>query len=315
MVRKVLLAAWFGAVIAAWLAINFGMDDPATADERFTGLWPPDHPYWFSPLISIGAIVAGGAYGMLVARAFGWRTRVGSAALGLAFGIVAWSFGNLVWFWYNTCTSWGSMGCAKAIETPYPSMADVGFLLLLPAWTFAMVQLARVLATTAADLLRLAWIPLVAVVATSYITVPPIHLGSVTIPGQGALFESGYSAAQQGFSTAYVIGDVVLLSLSLMVLVRSRAAAGGWFFRPMLLASGAMFLQYVADLVFDTRVAHDKYYAGDVADLLYFLALFTMVCCLHGLLGVHERMERSLTAQVEADALLDESLLTVEVAT
>jgi hypothetical protein len=77
--------------------------------------------------------------------------------------------------------------------------------------------------------------------------------------------------------------------------VRARHASGGWFFPSMLLTSAALLIQYTADLVFDVRVAHGTEFAGDVADLLYFFALFTMLVALHSMRSVHARMEAELT--------------------
>lgn len=296
MLRVVLLSTWLGVVLLAWLAINVGMAHPETADERFTGLWPPAHPYWFNPLIALVAIIPAVLLGWRVARAFGPRSRIGSAGIAFAGGIVTWSIGNLVWFWYNTCPSWRLLGCSDAIDAPYPSGADVGFLLLLPFWAFAMVQLARALATTLGDLVRMSWIPLVAFAVTGYITLPAFTVLGVHVPNRSALFSSGYDSVQTAFSIAYLVSDAALLSLSLMILVRARSAAGGWLIWPMLLASAALAFQYVADLVFDVRVAGDHYYAGDIADLCYFFALFTMTCALHALQTAQERMEQAMLA-------------------
>jgi hypothetical protein len=292
--RLVGYGIWLAAVIVAWLAINVGMDDPASADERFTGLWPPTHPYWFNPLIAVVALVPASVLGVRLGRAFGARSRIGSAAIAFALGIVCWCLGNLVWFWYNTCTSWGAIGCSHAVEAPYPSLADIGFLLLLPCWGFAMVQLARVLATTGRDLLRLAWIPVLALLVTGYITLPAFHLFGLRVPNHSALFDSGYDRLQETFSVFYVVSDAALLSLSLILVVRARSAVGGLYFRPMLLASGALLLQYVADLVFDVRATHGTEFAGDVADLLYFCALFTMTLALQTLSHVHARLTADL---------------------
>jgi hypothetical protein len=302
--RVGLLAAWLGVVVVAWLAINFGMDDPGSADERFTGLWPPTHPYWFNPLIALVALVPAAWLGVSVARVFGARTKLGSAGIAFALGVIFWCLGNLVWFWYNTCTAWGALGCSSAVAAPYPSMADVGFLLLLPCWGFAMVQLARVLATSIGDVLRLAWIPLLAFAVTGFLTLPAFDVAGIHVACRSWLFDDGYSHAQTVFSLLYVCCDAVLLSFALIMLVRSRHAAGGWFFRPILLASIALIIQYAADLVFDLRVAHETEFAGDIADLLYFLALFTMLVGLHAMRGVHAKMERDLerfAAHVDID--------------
>jgi hypothetical protein len=292
--RVGLLALGLGVVVVSWLLINFHIKDPGHADERFTGLFPPTHPYWFNPLIALVALVLAVWLGASVVRVFGVRTKLGSASLAFAAGVVFWSLGNLDWFWYNTCTAWQVLGCSHALETPYPSVADVGFLLLLPCWAFAMVQLARVLATSVGDVLRLGWIPLLVIAFTGYVTLPRFDVFGWTVPNHGTLFEDGYSTTQTIFSSVYVASDVLLLSFAFVILVRARLAVGGWFFRPLLFASAAFVLQYVADITFDVRVAHETEFAGDIADLLYFFALFTMLVGLHVMRGVHAKMEAQL---------------------
>lgn len=303
LVRVVLLGAWLGVVLGAWVAINVVMEDPAGAGDRFDGLWPPTHPYWFNLLIALVALVPATLLGTSVARRFGIRSRLGSASIAMALGVVCWSVGNLVWFWYNTCTAWAVFGCENAVEAPYPSLADVGFLLLLPCWAFAMVQLSRVLATSIGDVVRLAWIPLVALAITGYVVLPEFELFGVTVHNMSTLFDSGMTGWQTTFSILYLCSDVALLSLAAVVLVRSRVAASGWFFKPVLLASVALLFQYVADLVFDVRVADETAHAGDVADLLYFFALFTMIVALHAMRGVHARMEQEMEQLVASSGL------------
>ncbi|MBC7460119.1 MAG: hypothetical protein H7287_02020 [Thermoleophilia bacterium] len=300
---RILLATWLIGVVAAYLAINVGMADPASADSTFTGLWPLNHPYWFNPLIALVAIVPALILGLKVGRAFGLRTRPGSAAAAFAAGIIAWSIGNLVWFWYNTCTSWGALGCAHTIEAPYPSAADVGFIGLLPCYAFAMVQLSRMLATTWGDVLRLAWIPVLAFAGTAFLMVPDFTVLGVHVPAQSLLFDEGYSATQTSFSVLYIVSDAVLLSMAVINLVRARQAAGGIFFRAVLLTAVALLLQYFGDLLFDVRVANGSEYAGDIADFIYFWALFVMVLGIYVLGRAHERLQAHVSSMSAAMSL------------
>jgi len=293
-----LLGMWLLAVVLAFLAINIGMDDPA--NEPFRGLWPLTHPYWFNPLIALVALVPALVFGSSVARAFGLRTKAGSAALAFAAGIVAWCLGNLVWFWYNTCTSWGALGCDAAISAPYPSAADVGFIALLPCYAFAMVQLARMLATGWRDVLRLAWVPLVVAAVTVYVMFPSFSIAGVEVPNRSLLFDDGYTHAQVVFSVLYAITDAILLSMAIVIALRARHAAGGIFLRPMLCAAAALTLQYVADLVFNIRVANDTSFAGDIADFLYFWAMFVMVLGIYLLGRAHRRLQLQVTQMAAA---------------
>jgi hypothetical protein len=297
---RALLAAWILAVVAAFLAINVFMKDPASADRHFTGLWPLTQPYWFNPLIALVAIVPALTFGIRVSRAFGLRTLAGSAAASFAAGIIAWSVGNLVWFWYNTCTAWGALGCAHATEAPYPSAADVGFIVLLPCYGFAAVQIARILATTWRDVLRLSWVPVLAFAVTAYLMLPAFTVLGVHVPNRSYIFAAGYDSSQTAFSIMYLVSDAVLLSLSVINLFRARHAAGGMFFRPVLFTAFALLLQYIGDLIFDVRVARGTEFAGDIADFTYFWALFVMVLGIYLLGRSYVRMQLQLADMTAA---------------
>lgn len=291
---SVFLAAWFIVVAAAWALINDGSSDPT---RPFPGFWPPTHPYYFNLLYAFVAIGPAAIAGIAATRAFGLRSRIGLAAGLFAAGIVVWALGNTVWFWYNSCGHLaevvGVLGCASDTETPYPSVADVGFLALLPLWGFALVQLWQVLATTTRDLLRLAWIPAVIAVFTGWLMLPEFTVLGVDVPARSLLFGEGYSTAETVFSSLYLASDVVILSLAAVLLVRSRHAAGGLLFRPILAICLSCALLYAGDVVFDIRVANDTYYNGDGSDGLYFLALFTMIVALQQLRAVHARLSHA----------------------
>jgi hypothetical protein len=271
------LGIWAAAVVVAWLIIN---SDDAVAHKSFDGLWPPWHPYYFNLLYAGFAIPPAIRLGLRVARSYGLQSHVGRAAMLFATGIVTWACGNLVWFMYNV----------DGTEVPYPSIADVGYLSLLPLWGAALAFLWMVIAVSWRDLLRLVWIPVVISAVTIYLVAPPFDIGSLHIENRSWLFDSSYSTSQTVFSTLYLVSDVVIMSMALILLVCSRRASGSTLFRPLLVVSISAMLLYVADLLFDSRVANGTYYNGDISDGLYWASLFAMLIALVSLRSSYDRL-------------------------
>lgn len=122
----------------------------------------------------------------------------------LAVGVSAWAAGQLVWTYYEVVVG---------TEVPFPSLADVGFLIFpvaagvgLLAWLGSQ----STVAAQARDLLDGAIIAL-SLLVLSWVT----SLGSVVADSSGGWVSTG-------LSLAYPIGDVILGTLVLMAVARGR---------------------------------------------------------------------------------------------
>ncbi|MEP6462888.1 MAG: bifunctional diguanylate cyclase/phosphodiesterase [Frankiaceae bacterium] len=162
----------------------------------------------------------------------------------LTVAIAAWAVGELAWCYYELLAS---------RATPFPSLADAGFLLFPPA---AMLGLwwypsgaggrtrARLLldaATVATSLLLISWVTVLGAV---------YHVG-------------GSSPFAFGVSLAYPLGDLALLTVAALVLSRGASRRR----LPLVLLGAGMAAMAVSDSAFTYLTATERYSSGGLTDL------------------------------------------------
>ena len=82
----------------------------------------------FTPLL-------GGIFGINTARHWsGLKSMVGRGIFFISLGLLAWALGQIIWVIYNFTTT---------TEVPYPSFADVGYLLAIPFWATGVFYLSK----------------------------------------------------------------------------------------------------------------------------------------------------------------------------
>src|SRR3989344_6462791 len=76
--------------------------------------------------------VLGGINGLLIAKRWGsFESAVGRAVIYLSLGLITWGLGTYIYS--------GIYNLLLQIEVPYPSWADVGYVLALPFWAVGMI--------------------------------------------------------------------------------------------------------------------------------------------------------------------------------
>ena len=179
--------------------------------------------------------------GLSAARRTDGRMRGAWLAIGLGAG--AWALGQVVWCYYELLAH---------RETPFPSAADVGFLL------FPVGAAAGLILFPSADSIRSRrrWILDGAIITSALVTVSwSTTLGAVARAG-------GDSALAFAVSVAYPVGDIVILSLAIISLCRPRAQLGH-----LVLLSAAMAAMAVADSSFAYLTATGAYHSGSLSDV------------------------------------------------
>jgi diguanylate cyclase (GGDEF)-like protein len=201
-------------------------------------------------LLELGsALLAAGSCGLAACGAQG-RLRTGWAALAVASG--SWAVGEAIWSVYEL---------ALHRETPFPSLADIGFLLFpLGACVALLVFPAR---ASRSDRRRMTFDGLTAACAIALVS------WSTAL---GAVFSSSTdSLLANAVGLAYPISDIALLVVCVLVLSRAsghRRALG-------LIAAG-LALMAVADSAFAYETAQNTYGAGDALNLGWYAA-FTLL--------------------------------------
>ena len=170
------------------------------------------------------------------------------AWLAMAIATGAWSAGEAIWSFYEVISH---------RDTPFPSLADAGFLtfpvaaliglLIMPAGRHQTRRLRTLLdgLLTTSAILVISWSTTLGVVA----------------------HEGGQSWFALTVSAAYPVGDVVVLSMVVMLLARDGAGR-----RPLLLLGLGLGGMAIADSGFTYLTSVGDYHTGDVIDLGWFAA-------------------------------------------
>lgn len=199
---------------------------------------------WFSDIALTGTTVAGGIVCILVALQMTGRDRLSWMLMGT--GTLCWGLGMVAWSWYELVLQQ---------ETPFPSLADLGYLAMIPFMFVGLLALpaGRIPAEGRIKASLDAMLIMVGIATVSWYAV----LGPI------------YAEAEIGFTEkviglAYPAGDVLLM----FALV--SGVARGWIARrdPVLipLVSGIV-LFIVADLGFTYLTLHDAYASGNPIDI------------------------------------------------
>ena len=191
--------------------------------------------------------------GIKRARAFGFRSAVGKALLFLSLGAIAWGCGTFVWLLYNLF--WQT-------EVPYPSLADIGFSLIIPLAAVGFFLLLKNLKIgfDKKTITIVSIIPVIVFAAVYWLFI------------QSTAAE-GVSDLGKILNIYYPLGDAIFLSFSLVILSLVR---GGKMFKPIGILCLGFVMQSIADFSFTTTTTLGTYYTGNWVDMTWTIAFLTM---------------------------------------
>jgi diguanylate cyclase (GGDEF)-like protein/PAS domain S-box-containing protein len=181
-----------------------------------------------------------------VARRRQGRLRWSWSLLGAA--ALSWGLGQLVWSYYEL---------VAGREVPFPSLADLGYLLAIPLVAGSLLTHAATAERGVSHTRRVldGLITAVAVLLVSWDTV----LGPLFHAAAGPLFE-------QVLALAYPAGDVVTISLVIFLLAGSRSATRA----PLLLVGAGLAGIALSDSLFAYLTQTGGYGTGDLVDAGWF---------------------------------------------
>lgn len=210
--------------------------------------------------------VLGGISGLAVSRKWGsLKSAVGRAILFLSLGLISWGVGTFIFS--------GVYNLLLQVEIPYPSFADVGYILSLPLWAYGMIEISR--ASGAQFGLRgsggrvmLLLIPLIVIAASYYLLVVIARGGSI-----------GYEDSELlklFFDFAYPIGDVVILTIATLIYGLSYEYFGGVYKKAIYAILFGFVLMYAADFAFSYTTTLGTWHPADWVDLLFTTAVLVL---------------------------------------
>lgn len=196
----------------------------------------------------------------IVARRWGsWRSLLGKMLIFLGLGLFMEWVGILIWFYYNL----------TGANVPYPSFADIGYFGLVPMYITAAICLARTaglhfaLRARQAQLLVLL-LPLAALATAFFIFLRKVGY-------------SGSNPLKMFFDIGYPVGEIIPITIALLVLVLStRMLTGGLMKTRVLWLVFAFFMQFVAEYVFLYQAGAGTYMNANIADMLYATSYLVM---------------------------------------
>lgn len=163
----------------------------------------------------------------------------------LGAGCLSWGLGNIAWTYYELVLK---------VEVPFPSLADVGYVLLIP---FAAAALLSMVVGSTARTARLRTLVDGLFIAASMLFIARALLQPLwTYAGQ----QDGLLA--QALALAYPLGDVMLLALLIVVATRVPAA----YSRTLLFLGAALACLAIADVGYWHLTALGTYETGSWAD-------------------------------------------------
>ena len=210
--------------------------------------------------------VFGGINGLLIARHWGaFKSAMGRAVIYLSLGLIAWGLGTYVYS--------GIYNVILNVEVPYPSYADIGYVLALPLWAVGMIQLSRASGAkyglhSSAGKFTLLLIPAVVIGLSYYLL--------VVIARGGTLTGDDTALLKIVLDLTYPLGDVLILTIATLVYGLSYNYFGGVFKKAIYMILSGFVLLYLADFAFSYTTTLGTWYPGDWNDLLFATAMLAL---------------------------------------
>lgn len=229
-----------------------------------TGARDTTSNYLYGLMLGLLPLV-GGILG--IKESLGWgffSSALGKGIFFLSLGLVTWGIGTLIFAYYNL---------VLRVEVPYPSLADVAYIVSWPLWGWGMINISK--ATGAKYGLRnlsgklmLFIVPILAIIASYYLLV---------VVARGGGFDFSDSSLVKIFlDLAYPLGDVVIMTLAAVIYGLSRNFLGGRYKIGIYLILSGFVLNYLADFSFSYTTTLETFYVGSWVDLLFTTTMFVL---------------------------------------
>lgn len=203
----------------------------------------------------------GGVIGIIRSKNWGYfNSHIGKFLMLLSLGLITWSIGTLIFAVYNLFLS---------VEVPYPSLADVAYIVSWPLWALAMISISFAtgmrfqIKRLSGKIFSLS-IPLVVAFISYYLLIVVARGGEIIF---------SLEKSKVFFDLAYPLGDVIILTLSLLIYGLSFNYLGGTFKKPILIILFGFVLNYFADFSFSYTTTIETFYVGSWVDFIFMTAM------------------------------------------
>lgn len=206
----------------------------------------------------------GGIIGIIQSKKWGLLSSVvGKAIFFFALGLITWGLGTLIFVYYNLILQ---------ISVPYPSIADVAYIISWPLWAIGIINLSKATGMKfqlkkLGGKLMLLIIPLVIILLSYYLLFIIARGGNIDFSG---------GLVKMFFDLAYPIGDVIILSLGLLVYGLSFNYLGGRFKIPVILIILSFVFNYISDFSFSYTTTMETFFVASWVDMLFTTTIFLL---------------------------------------
>ena len=253
---------------------------------QITGQVGTIHNYVWSFIILGIFPFFGGLSGMFLSRKWGLlSSSLGRAIFFLSAGVAVWGLGSIIWAYYNF---------VLAIEAPYPSLADVGYLLSYPFYVVGLINLGKGIG--AYHKLKTNW-GRVALVSVPIVGLALTYFVFVTIARGGEFDYQDSSLLKLVFDIGYPLGDAVIVTAIGLVYGLSYRIFGGRFKWPINLLFIGQFLVYLSDFGFSYTTTQGTFYVAGWSDFILLNGLFLLSVSVNAfdIQGISSRVREELT--------------------
>jgi len=205
--------------------------------------------YWFNA--GYGAMFfAAGIAGIVYAKQIGLSSIIGKALSFIGGGLLSYSIAQFIWLFYNLFSS---------IEVPYPSIADIFFLLFYVLVFIGFISLVNIFKQSVTK----------SIVIQSVILLPIVLALSLVFVFKPDL-SSNLSFLGKVLNILYPVCDALVLYIILITL----RVSGGYFKSTIWFFSVAGTVLLLGDFLFTYRNSQETYWNGDISDIVFLLSAY-----------------------------------------
>lgn len=227
------------------------------------GLVDSQENYYFGFALGVFTIILG-IIGFLKSKAWGsFESYIGKVVIFLSLGFMFWGIGSIIIAYYNIFLSQAY---------PYPSIADLFYIISWPLWLVAISYLSKAIGIklqfkTFKNKL-ISFLVFIVTILISYYLLFPLARGGFYIQTDDLL--------RLFFDFAYPLGDMLIITSSILLFVSSINYLGGLFKYPILFIIFGFFLNYTSDILFSYFNTVGIYHVGGWIDMLYLITFFSL---------------------------------------
>ncbi len=205
--------------------------------------------YWFNAGYGLIYLFTG-ILGIIYAKRIGLSSVFGKAFTFIGGSLISYSIGQFIWLFYNLFSD---------VEVPYPSAADIFYLLF---YVFIFIGFIFLLNTFKKSITKQMLYQLMIIVPIVFI----FSLAFIFRPN----LSSDLSFWEKTFNIIYPVSDTLFLCIILIMM----RISGGYLKSTILFFAAASIMQLIGDFLFSYYTVNGTYWNGNIVDLVFMISSY-----------------------------------------